>query len=134
MARAALKVVAPEPTFAELMEALSKNYAAQRPYKVKLDELETEAKELKALALPLMDAQGVRKTSTKTATISLVEREGVIIDDVTTMLRALKRDGYEHCITLKVASAKEYAEKRGKDIPGTHTEVVTRFIQLSGIK
>ena len=138
MARAsALKIVAPEPaalTFASVMQALSDNFMAMAPFKAKLKPLEDEAKTLKESAIVLMDDQGVKKTSTKTATISITELERVVIDDIALMLKALKRDGWEHILTLNVAAAKEYMEKKGKAIPGTHVATASRFIKLSGIK
>jgi hypothetical protein len=138
MARAsALKVVVSEPaapTFASVMEALSANYQAALPFKAKLKPLEDEAKTLKESAITLMDEQGLKKTSTKTATISITELERVVIDDVELMLKALKREGWLHMITLNVAQAKEYSEKKGKEIPGTHVATASRFIKLSGIK
>jgi len=84
--------------------------------------------------LERFDSEGIRKSSTKTCTVSITEREGIIIDDVEIMIKALKRDNYMHVIALQVAAAKEYREKKGKEIPGTHTKVVTRFLTLSGIK
>ena len=139
MARTAsvLKIVendVADMTMAEAMEKLSKNYQAQLPLKAKLKPLEDEAKSLKEDALPLMDAQGVRKSSTKHATISITELEGVVIDDVALMLKTLKREGWEHLITLKVAAVKEYMEKKGKPVPGTRMAITSRFIKLSGIK
>lgn len=133
MARTALKI-AEDTTFAGVMDALSKNYQAQLPFKAKLKPLEEEAKTLKESAIVLMDEQGVKKTSTKTATISITELERVVVDDVDLMLKALKREGWQHILTLQVAAAKEYMEKKGKAIPGTHVATASRFIKLSGIK
>ena len=123
----------PEQTFAEVMEQLSDIFVKSAPYKKKLKELGDEAKDLKTEAIKMMDAQGVLKTSTKKATISITELERVVIDDIALMLKALKREGWEHIITLNVPAAQEYMEKKGKAIPGTHVAVTTRFIKLSGI-
>ena len=136
MARSAvaLKAVEPNETFASVMQQLSDIYVATAPYKAKIKKLEEDASTLKASAIEMMDSQGVKKTSTKFATISITELERVVIDDVTLMLKALKRDGWEHVLTLNVAAAKEYMEKKGKVIPGTHVGISSRFIKLSGIK
>lgn len=121
-------------TYSELMGRLSQNYKEQLPIKAKLKPLEDEASEIKAKLLPMMLAQGLKKTSTKTETVSITEIDDVIVDDVTKMLAALKRDGFMHVIKLNKAQAKEYAQLKGKEIPGTHTEVVSRHIRVSAMK
>lgn len=136
MARAKMQepVAHPAPTFAEVMDKLSANYMAQQPIKAKLKPLEEEAKALKADAITLLDGQGLKKTSTKTATISITELERVVIDDPEAMVKALKREGWLHILGVQVEASKEYMEKKGKPIPGTHVAVTSRFIRLSGIK
>ena len=133
---AVLEVVAneEEETLASLMAQLSANYKEQLPIKAKLKPLEDVASELKAKILPLLDAEGIRKTSTKTETVSITEIEGIVIDDLPTMLKAVKKEGFEHIITVKTAQAKEYAQLKGKQIPGTHTEVVSRHLRISAMK
>ena len=49
------------------------------------------------------------------------------------MVKALKREGWLHILGVQVEAAKEYMEKKGKPIPGTHVAVTSRFIKLSGI-
>ena len=118
----------------QLMGELSKNFKAQQPFKQKLDPLDKRATAIKKYLLPLLLSEGLRKTTTKTETVSITEIEEVVIDDLKKCLSALQREGFEHCITLKSKFAKEFAELKGKEIPGTHREVATRFIRISAIK
>ena len=138
MARtSALKIVAPEPpelTFSSVMEALSDNYAKAAPLKKKLKDLEDEVKPLKETAITLMDSQGVSKTSTKIATISITELERTIVDDIELAFKAAKREGWLHLFDVNHTKHREFMEKKGKPLAGTHTGITTRFIKLSGIK
>lgn len=123
-----------EPTMGELMNELSSLRKQLAPFEAKMKPIEDRISELKTKLLPLMLKEGLKKQSTKTETISLTETERVKIDDVETMLKALKREGWLHIIDLKVAASKEFAQMKGKEIPGTHTEVVSRSIRVSAIK
>lgn len=132
---AALKAVEPAaPTFASVMEALSKNYVAQQPFKAKIKALDDEAKTLKESAITMMDDQGVKKTSTKTATISITELERTIVEDVELAYKAAKREGWLHLFEVNHTKHKEFMEKKGKPLAGTRVGISTRFIKLSGIK
>lgn len=121
-------------TFKELMNELSAVRKEMLPYEAKLKPLEDRFKAIKAALLPMFLKEGLKKTSTKTETVSMTEIERVQIDDVEAMIKALKKEGWLHVIDLKVAQSKEYAQLKGKEIPGTHTEVVSRSLRVSAIK
>ena len=115
------------------MAALSENYVAQKPFKAKIKLLDDEAKTLKETAITLMDEQGVKKTSTKTATISITELERTVVDDIELAFKTAKREGWLHLFEVNHTKHKEFMEKKGKPLAGTHTGIATRFIKLSGI-
>jgi hypothetical protein len=121
-------------SMSELMGQLSENFKLQQPIKQRLDPLDKRATAIKKRLLPMLMKEGLKKTTTKTETVSITEVEEVVIDDMKKCLAALNKDGYSHCITLKSKYAKEYADMKGKEIPGTHREVATRFIRVSAIK
>lgn len=121
-------------TLASLMGMLSKNYKAQQPFKDKLGPLEKEATNIKKYLLPKLMEQGLKKTSTKTESVTIQEIEAVKVDDMDKFLRAVKREHLEHILSVKTTEAKEYRILKGKEIPGTHTEVTSRFIRISAMK
>ena len=123
---AALKAVPKEESLGSLIDALEANRIARRPIEKQLAVLEDESKEIKKRIIDLMDSDGAVKAGTERATVSISEIERVVVQDTEAMLKALKRDGFLHILDLKVTAAKEYKELKGKEIPGTETQVVRR--------
>lgn len=130
---AALKVVPKEESLGSLIDALEENRKARRPIEAKLTVLEDESKEIKKKIITLMDSEGAIKSGTEHATVSISEIERVVVKDTEAMLKALKRDGFLHILDLKVVAAKEYKELKGKEIPGTETQVVRRQLNHTSL-
>mgnify|MGYP003554475765 FL=1 len=130
---AALKAVPKEESLGSLIDALEANRIARRPIEKQLAVLEDESKEIKKRIIDLMDSDGAVKAGTERATVSISEIERVVVQDTEAMLKALKRDGFLHILDLKVAAAKEYKELKGKEIPGTETQVVRRQLNHTSL-
>ena len=118
----------------DLIDKLEANRQARRPLEAQLVPFEDEMKELKAQIMGLLDELGTDKGRTTHATVSISEIERVVIDDVDKAFKVLKKEGWLHIIDFKVAAAKEYVEKKGMDIAGTHTEVVRRQLNHASVK
>jgi hypothetical protein len=129
-----LKELAGEALLYDLIDKLEDNRQRRRPIEAQLAPLEDEMKELKAKIMGLLDDLKLDKGRTTHATVSISEIERVVPDDINVAVKALLKDGYGHCIDFKVAAIKEYIEKKGKDVPGTHVEVVRRQLNHTSVK
>lgn len=130
----AKKVLTGEAKLYDLIDKLEVNRQARRPIEALLAPLEDEMKALKASIMDTLDEMGETKGRTTHATVSISEIERAVIDDMEAVVKALKRDGWMHILDLKVAAYKEYVEKKGKDVPGAHTEVVRRQLNHTSVK
>ena len=117
-----------------LIDQLEANRQKRRPIEAKLKPLEEEATQLKSKIMALLDQEGVTKSGTAKATVSVSEIERVVIKDAPTMVKALAKQDWLHILDLKVVAAKEYLERTGKEIPGTVTEVVRRQLNHTSLK
>lgn len=130
----AKKALVGEAKLYALIDKLEENRIKRRPIEAQLAPLEDEMKTLKAAIMELLDEMGETKGRTTHATVSISEIERAVIDDMDTVVKALKKDGWMHILDLKVAAYKEYVEKKGKDVPGAHTEVVRRQLNHTSVK
>lgn len=117
-----------------LVDKLEANRQKRRPIEAKLAPLEVEMQELKAQIMSVLNARNETNVRTTHATVSISEIERVIADDIETAFKAAKKQGWLHIFDFKVAAVKEYKEKMGKELPGTHTEVVRRQLNHTSVK
>ena len=127
-------VLTGEAKLYDLIDKLEANRLARRPIEQQLAPLEDEMKSLKEQIMTTLDDMHETKGRTTHATVSISEIERIAIDDIDMAYKALKKSGYLHCIDLKVVASREYLEKTGKDIPGTHREVVRRQLNHTSVK
>lgn len=132
------KAVAKEPVGEQklyaLVDQLEENRQKRRPIEAQLAPLEDEMKDIKNKIMETMDELGETKARTTHATVSISEIERVVCDDMGKAVASLKKDGWLHILEFKVVQAREYMEKKGKPIPGTHLEVVRRQLNHTSVK
>ncbi len=117
-----------------LIDKLEANRKARRPIEAKLKPLEEEASGLKADIIRLLDEAHTLKSGTKKATVSISEITRPVFDDADKAVKFLKREGWLHILDFKVTAWRELIEKKGADVPGTHSEVVRRQLNHSSLK
>ena len=126
--------VASDKALYDLVDKLEDNRQKRRPIEAQLAPLEDEMKDLKAKIMSMLDELGEDKARTTHATVSISEIERVVPDDIEVAFKAAKKQGWLHVFDFKVAAVKEYKEKTGKELPGTHTEVVRRQLNHTSVK
>ena len=119
-----------------LIDQLELNRRKRREYEVLLKPLEEEYKTLKASIMEQLESTGQSKAGSDLATVSISEVTVPAIDDIGELLKYLIRTKSLHVFLaqpLSTPSWRELVERKGTDLPGTHT-FVKRDLNHSSIK
>lgn len=119
---------AAEMSLGDLIDALDMNRQKRRKLEALLKPLEEEYKVLKADILnKMLDKTvtgGLEKAGGKFATVSISRTTLPVVDDAAVMLKYLVRSGDTHALLAQPFSTpawRELVERKGADLPGTHT-------------
>lgn len=113
-----------EPSLGDLIDALDMNRQSRRKYEDALKPLEAEYKRLKALVLESLISSNMEKAGGKFATVSISRVTVPVVDDPLAAMKYLVRTGDVHALLAQPFSTpawRELVERKGGDLPGTHT-------------
>lgn len=112
------------PSLGDLIDALDMNRQKRRTIEQALKPLEDEYKVLKAEILNKLLGDKMEKAGGKFATVSVSRTTVPVVDDPLVMLKYLIRTGDVHALQAQPFSTpawRELVERKGADLPGTHT-------------
>lgn len=115
---------AAEMSLGDLIDALDMNRQKRRAIEQALKPLEEEYKVTKAEILNKLLNSNMEKAGGRFATVSVSHTTVPVVDDPAMMLKYLVRTGDVHVLLAQPFSTpawRELVERKGRDLPGTHT-------------
>ena len=113
-----------EPSLGDLIDALDSNRSKRKAIELALKPLEGEYKELKAKILESLISSNMEKAGGKFATVSISRVTVPVVDDPLAAMKYLVKTGDVHALLAQPFSTpawRELVERKGGDLPGTHT-------------
>lgn len=110
----------------ELIDKLDENRAARRPLEAAMKPLEADYKLLKEAILQKLFEQKLEKQGTSKATVSVSRVTVPVLDDIEALIKYLVRTKNLHVLLgqpMSTPSWRELVERKGGDLPGSHTFV-----------
>lgn len=111
-------------TLGQLIDKMQDNRDQRRPLEAAMKPLEEDYKLLKMVIIDKLAKEGVEKNGTARATVSISRVTVPVIDDTETLVKYLVRTKNLHVFLgqpMSTPSWRELVERKGGDLPGTHT-------------